>query len=228
MALPDLLEGSLQHGKRVDWIKPYSPGAVRDVDYTGDVRIRCDRYGLECERNRPERLQAVAGDEQDDAVGAADLARRDRRPERPERHAGSGLAEDAGGAREKGHALAHLVLGDGVHGARGLAGGRHREVAVRRGPDRERAGDRVRPARGLPASLAERLATGWRPLPGRRSDGRRAVESPRSGGSPNPADLVEEGRPRRSGSRRRPVRSAQLLRQLVRERLRALGVASGG
>src|SRR5476649_1322175 len=29
-----------EHGKRVDWIKPYSSGAVRDVDYTGDVRIR--------------------------------------------------------------------------------------------------------------------------------------------------------------------------------------------
>ena len=29
-----------EHGKRVDWIKPYSPGAVRDVDYTGDVHIR--------------------------------------------------------------------------------------------------------------------------------------------------------------------------------------------
>ena len=29
-----------EHGKRVDWIKPYSAGAVRDVDYTGDVRIR--------------------------------------------------------------------------------------------------------------------------------------------------------------------------------------------
>src|SRR5436309_316751 len=29
-----------EHGKRIDWIKPYSPGAVRDVDYTGEVRIR--------------------------------------------------------------------------------------------------------------------------------------------------------------------------------------------
>ncbi|MDP1960894.1 MAG: acetyl-coenzyme A synthetase N-terminal domain-containing protein, partial [Reyranella sp.] len=29
-----------EHGKRVDWIKLFSPGAVRDVDYTGDVRIR--------------------------------------------------------------------------------------------------------------------------------------------------------------------------------------------
>ena len=29
-----------EHGKRVDWIKPYSDGAVRDVDYTGDVHIR--------------------------------------------------------------------------------------------------------------------------------------------------------------------------------------------
>ena len=29
-----------EHGKRIDWIKPYSPGAVRDVDYTGNVHIR--------------------------------------------------------------------------------------------------------------------------------------------------------------------------------------------
>ena len=27
-----------EHGKRVDWIKPYTQ--VKDVDYTGDVRIR--------------------------------------------------------------------------------------------------------------------------------------------------------------------------------------------
>ena len=35
-----------EHGKRVDWIKPYSPGAVRDVDYTGDVRIRWYHDGV--------------------------------------------------------------------------------------------------------------------------------------------------------------------------------------
>jgi len=35
-----------EHGKRVDWIKPYSPGAVRDVDYTGDVRIRWFHDGV--------------------------------------------------------------------------------------------------------------------------------------------------------------------------------------
>ncbi|HYX01144.1 MAG TPA: acetyl-coenzyme A synthetase N-terminal domain-containing protein, partial [Reyranella sp.] len=29
-----------EHGKRIDWIKPYSPGAVRDVSYTGNVHIR--------------------------------------------------------------------------------------------------------------------------------------------------------------------------------------------
>ena len=29
-----------EHGKRIDWIRPYSPGCVRDVDYTGNVRIR--------------------------------------------------------------------------------------------------------------------------------------------------------------------------------------------
>ena len=35
-----------EHGKRVDWIKPYSPGAVRDVDYTGQVRIRWFHDGV--------------------------------------------------------------------------------------------------------------------------------------------------------------------------------------
>src|SRR5882762_7798914 len=35
-----------EHGKRVDWIKPYSPGAVRDVDYTGNVRIRWYHDGV--------------------------------------------------------------------------------------------------------------------------------------------------------------------------------------
>ncbi len=35
-----------EHAKRVDWIKPFSPGAVRDVDYTGDVRIRWFHDGV--------------------------------------------------------------------------------------------------------------------------------------------------------------------------------------
>ena len=35
-----------EHGKRVDWIKPYTPAAVRDVDYNGDVRIRWFHDGV--------------------------------------------------------------------------------------------------------------------------------------------------------------------------------------
>jgi len=35
-----------EHGKRVDWIKSYSANAVRDVDYTGDVRIRWFHDGV--------------------------------------------------------------------------------------------------------------------------------------------------------------------------------------
>src|SRR5581483_11500247 len=35
-----------EHGKRIDWIKPYSAGAVRDVDYTGNVRIRWFHDGV--------------------------------------------------------------------------------------------------------------------------------------------------------------------------------------
>src|SRR5471032_29350 len=35
-----------EHGKCVDWIKPFSANAVRDVDYTGDVRIRWFHDGV--------------------------------------------------------------------------------------------------------------------------------------------------------------------------------------
>ena len=35
-----------EHGNRIDWIKPYSPAAVRDVDYTGNVRIRWFHDGV--------------------------------------------------------------------------------------------------------------------------------------------------------------------------------------
>ena len=35
-----------EHGKRIDWIKPYTPAAVRDVDYNGDVRIRWFHDGV--------------------------------------------------------------------------------------------------------------------------------------------------------------------------------------
>jgi hypothetical protein len=35
-----------EHGKRIDWIKPYSAEAVRDVDYNGDVRIRWFHDGV--------------------------------------------------------------------------------------------------------------------------------------------------------------------------------------
>ena len=35
-----------EHGKRIDWIKPYSPGAVRDVDFTGNVHIRWYHDGV--------------------------------------------------------------------------------------------------------------------------------------------------------------------------------------
>ena len=118
-------------------------------------RPRCDGL-VSGERDRRERLQAVAGDEEHNAVVAADLARLDRRPERPERHAGGGLSEDARGPREKRHVLADRVLGHGVDGAAGLARGRDGEVAVGRVADRERAGDRVGPNRGYRLPLAER------------------------------------------------------------------------
>ncbi|MBN9487263.1 MAG: acetate--CoA ligase [Alphaproteobacteria bacterium] len=55
-----------EHGKRLDWIKPYSPGAVRDVDYTGNVRIRWYHDGVlnvaaNCiDRHLPKRADQVA------------------------------------------------------------------------------------------------------------------------------------------------------------------------
>src|ERR671910_606844 len=53
-----------EHGKRVDWIKPYSDGAVRDVDYTGDVRIRWFHDGvLNVSANCVDRHLAKRGDQ---------------------------------------------------------------------------------------------------------------------------------------------------------------------
>ena len=50
-----------EHGKRVDWIKPFSPGAVRDVDYTGDVRTAPGLKGLIQSTRLPCSAQKVAG-----------------------------------------------------------------------------------------------------------------------------------------------------------------------
>ncbi|MBV8393829.1 MAG: AMP-binding protein, partial [Alphaproteobacteria bacterium] len=53
-----------EHGKRVDWIKPYSQNAVRDVDYTGDVRIRWFHDGvLNVAANCVDRHLAKRGDQ---------------------------------------------------------------------------------------------------------------------------------------------------------------------
>ena len=53
-----------EHGKRIDWIKPYSPGAVRDVDYTGNVRIRWYHDGvLNVSANCVDRHLAKRGDQ---------------------------------------------------------------------------------------------------------------------------------------------------------------------
>ena len=53
-----------EHGKRVDWIKPYSPGAVRDVDYNGQVRIRWFHDGvLNVSANCIDRHLAKRGDQ---------------------------------------------------------------------------------------------------------------------------------------------------------------------
>src|SRR5712675_1222774 len=53
-----------EHGKRIDWIKPYSPGAVRDVDYTGNVNIRWFHDGvLNVSANCVDRHLARRGDQ---------------------------------------------------------------------------------------------------------------------------------------------------------------------
>src|SRR4249919_4064621 len=53
-----------EHGKRIDWIKPYSPGAVRDVDYTGNVHIRWYHDGvLNVSANCVDRHLAKRGDQ---------------------------------------------------------------------------------------------------------------------------------------------------------------------
>ena len=53
-----------EHGKRIDWIKPYSPGSVRDVDYTGNVHIRWFHDGvLNVSANCVDRHLAKRGDQ---------------------------------------------------------------------------------------------------------------------------------------------------------------------
>ena len=53
-----------EHGKRIDWIKPYSDGAVRDVDYTGNVHIRWYYDGvLNVSANCVDRHLAKRGDQ---------------------------------------------------------------------------------------------------------------------------------------------------------------------
>ncbi len=51
-----------EHGKRVDWIKPFTQ--VKDVDYTGDVRIRWFHDGtLNVSANCLDRHLATKGDQ---------------------------------------------------------------------------------------------------------------------------------------------------------------------
>jgi len=53
-----------EHGKRIDWIKPYSPACVRDVDFTGNVHIRWFYDGtLNVSANCIDRHLAKRGDQ---------------------------------------------------------------------------------------------------------------------------------------------------------------------
>jgi hypothetical protein len=132
-----------------------------------DSKLRQQRVGVggyvdrhEAIGDWPRRLQAVAGDEEDDPVVGAHLTPPDRLAERAERHAGRGFAEDTGRFREQCHVLPDLVLGHSVDRAAGLARCRDRRVAVGGTADRERAGDRVGPHRFHGAVLCKRCRDG--------------------------------------------------------------------
>ena len=69
-----------EHGKRIDWIKPYSPSAVRDVDYNGDVRIRWFDDGvLNVSANCLDRHLAKRGDQTAHHLGRRRPGEVDRR-----------------------------------------------------------------------------------------------------------------------------------------------------
>src|SRR5581483_5875847 len=109
-----------------------------------DVRIDLDDAARLVLRHRLRRLQARAGDENDDTVALSDLAGRSGGAQRADGDADGGLAEDAGELCEERHVRSDLVLRDRVDRAAGGLRGPDGEIAVGGVPDRERLRDRVR------------------------------------------------------------------------------------
>src|SRR5258708_15752822 len=79
------------------------------------VCVRADAGQLEAVGHDAGRLQPVARDEQNDAIGLAELAVRDRSAQRTERDARCGLAEDPRRLGEQRDVVPDLVLADPVH-----------------------------------------------------------------------------------------------------------------
>ena len=150
-----------------------------------------------------------------------------RLAQRAERDRRRRLAEHAGRLGEQRDVLADLVLGDGVDRAARRARGGDRELPVGGAADRERARDRARPHRPhLRAARRTRSRPASSPRPGRRSAAATfAVDEPELEQLAEALVQLREHRARRDrrddGVRQLP---AELLGDLERDRLRALGV----
>ena len=139
---------------------------------------RLDRRRLERAANRIERLEALAGDDEHDALVGVDLAALGELGEHRRRHAAGGLGEDAG---RPASSLMPSRISSSLTASIASAGAA-REVqrvgAVRRVADRQGLGDRVgldRPAHVL--AVGEGGATGEQPsawAPFMRGSGPRA------------------------------------------------------
>ena len=78
------------------------------------IGVRLDLDRREPVGNRPGRLQAVAGDAEDDAIVGGDGSLAECLTERAEADPGGSFAEDARVLGEQKHVLADLVLGHRV------------------------------------------------------------------------------------------------------------------
>ena len=108
---------------------------------------RLDLVHREALARRVQRLQALAGDVDDDALVGVDLARLGELREHRDRDAAGGLGEDPGRLGQQADAGADLVVGDRLDRAAGPAGQFERVGAVGGVADREALGDRVRALR---------------------------------------------------------------------------------
>ncbi len=105
----------------------------------GSIVLRLERaaHGVQ-------RLQALAGDHQHDALVRVDVAARGQLRQHRGRDASRRLREDPGRLRQQRDARADLLVADGVHRAARAPRQLERVRAVGGVPDRQRLGDRVR------------------------------------------------------------------------------------